>query len=109
MDELKALLIGVLVTVVAAAAIALARWVVKTHKRMMLMADDMLGTPGRPGVPRRPGVMERLLSQDEALTDLQHSMTKVNEILGPKNGKTLGEKVDHLWRQLPMSDRERAH
>lgn len=35
-------------------------------RRLLYLADDLLGAPARPGVPPRPGVMERLATLELA-------------------------------------------
>jgi hypothetical protein len=86
----------VLVWLLARRVWVLVRRVAGWLRRLVHLADDLLGEPERDGVPARPGLMQRLANTEDGLAHVTERVEAVDHELRRNSGESLRDAVDRV-------------
>jgi hypothetical protein len=81
-------------------AIALAAWLHRSMRKMVTLAEDLLGEQGRPGVAPRPGVMERLAGIEGRFGKVETRLSSIEAELHPNGGTTVRDALDRIEQHV---------
>lgn len=71
----------------AISIMAVLSWLWIRFRRLVNLAEDLLGEAARPGVPARPGVMERLAAHDQSLAGIHRQLQQLQGQIGTLIGR----------------------
>lgn len=92
------------VTVLGAAAGALAKWVIcplrRGAKSVGSFLEDWNGEAPRPGVPERLGVMTRLATIEACQREVRRRVDVIEAEVKPNSGTSMRDSVDRIEQKL---------